>query len=461
MLPSDQVVAIARTSQARYDAALVADALRDLFTVWGLDPGRAGRADWNPLADLIPPNSKVVLKPNWVLDYNQSGSGLDCLITHPAIIEAVLEFVALTGPASVVLGDAPVQGCDFGHLREVCGIDDMAARFRARGLPLTVVDFRRTVLRGRHLGESRDEGVRDLDRFVLFDLKDQSLLEALAADSDKLRVTMYDPDLLKRTHAPGRHQYLVAREAIEADVVINLPKLKSHKKSCLTGALKNVIGINGNKEFLPHHRKGGGEAGGDCYPGGSWWKSQAETVLDVANRRSPGHAQATLTRGAQLLARVAVHMGADANLEGSWYGNDTIWRTCLDLQRILRYGRLDGSLDSRPQRRVVSITDAIIGGEGEGPLANTPVPSRFLTAGLNTAAVEWVHARLMGFDPCKIPLVREAFGAFPYPLASFAPQAVRVRTASGEMPADEVVPLDGRSFLAAEGWRGHCESPGR
>jgi hypothetical protein len=152
-------------------------------------------------------------------------------------------------------------------------------------------------------------------------------------------------------------------------------------------------------------------------------------------------------------------MGADANLEGSWYGNDTIWRTCLDLQRILRYGRLDGTLDSRPQRRVVTITDAIIGGEGEGPLANTPVPSRFLTAGLNAAAIEWIHARLMGFDPCKIPLVREAFGTFPYPLASFAPQAVRARSACAEMSADEIFPLEGRFFLPAEGWRGHCELP--
>ena len=89
-------------------------------------------------------------------------------------------------------------------------------------------------------------------------------------------------------HQIGRHRYLIAREIIEADLVINLPKLKSHKKSCVTGALKNLIGINGNKEFLPHHRKGGSESGGDCYEGGSSLKLAAENLYDFANRRPAG-----------------------------------------------------------------------------------------------------------------------------------------------------------------------------
>jgi uncharacterized protein (DUF362 family) len=49
---------------------------------------------------------------------------------------------------------------------------------------------------------------------------------------------MYHPDWLKRTHGLGKHQYLIARDVIEADVVINVPKLKTHKKACITGARK-------------------------------------------------------------------------------------------------------------------------------------------------------------------------------------------------------------------------------
>jgi uncharacterized protein (DUF362 family) len=106
---------------------------------------------------------------------------------------------------------------------------------------------------------------------------------------------------------------------------------------------------------------------------------------------------------------------------------------------------------------VITITDAIVAGEGDGPLANSPVSSGLLTGGLNVAAIEWVHARLMGFDPTRIPLVREAFAGFSYPLASFPPSRIRVRFANGETGPDEVFPPEGRSFLPPVGWLGHCE----
>ncbi len=296
-----------------------------------------------------------------------------------------------------------------------------------------------------------------MENYVLFDLKGASLLEALVKDAERFRVTLYNPDNLYKTHAAGKHQYLIAREVIEANVVINLPKLKCHKKACITGALKNLVGINGNKEYLPHHRRGGYGSGGDCYPGKSWFKWGAEAFLDAANRRNSGLFQNILFQSARVSLGCARMLGADDNLEGSWYGNDTVWRTCLDLQRILRYGREDGTLDRTPQRMVISITDAIIAGEGEGPMAPTPVPAGYLTGALNPAAADWVHARLMGFDPRKIPLVREAFADLSYPLTAFEPSAIRVRMGGADRQADAVYPLNGRGFLAPKGWKGHCE----
>jgi len=444
-------------------------AVRRLLLDWGLDGPRLGRPGWNPLGALIPSGAHVLIKPNWVLHSNQSGHGLECLVTHPSFIEAVARYVALARPSRLVIGDAPIQGCDFTALRAACGLDGMAERLR-RGaggappgpgppadVPVEILDFRRTVLMGHKLGDLKAEDLRDQKNFVLFDLGGRSLLEPLAGQSRRFRVTMYNPDLLRRTHAPGRHQYLVAREAIEADVVVNLPKLKSHKKTCITGALKNLIGINGNKEYLPHHRKGGQLRGGDCYPGGSWLKGRAEDLLDLANRRRPGMLQRLFARAADLVRRGAVELGENGDLEGSWHGNDTVWRTCLDLQRILRYGRADGTLSDSPQRLVLTITDAIVGGEGEGPLANTPVPSGFVAGGLNPAAVEWVQARLMGFDPARIALTREAFGAFPYPLVGFSASDIQARQDGLDVPLEKVCPLDGRAFLPPSGWRGHCE----
>ena len=468
--PLERVVVVAKT-RAAYQTCQGEDsifggksvstsadiALASLFGAWQLDSPRRGTEAWNPLSELIPAGSKVVIKPNWVFHENQSGAGLDCLITHHSVIEAIAKYVGLTHPAQLIIGDAPLQGCDFERLQRIAGIDAMTRRLRERGLPVSINDFRRTILKGNSLNRQRSDGIRDLKNFVLFDLGPESLLEGLNNDASRFRVTMYHPDGLRQTHAPGRHQYLIAKEVIEAGVVVNVPKLKSHKKACITGALKNLIGINGNKEYLPHHRKGGSASGGDCYSGQDPWKRIAEDLLDAANRRTPGKIQAAMTWMAGTAERIAVRLGAAENLEGSWYGYDTIWRTWLDLQRILRYGKVDGSMATTPQRTVISITDAIIGGEGEGPLANTPVESGFITGALNPAAAEWIHARLMGFDPKKIPLTRESFGRFDYPLADFSAESIRVRIGDSEQSADEIVPFEGRPFVPPRGWRGHCE----
>jgi uncharacterized protein (DUF362 family) len=463
----EQVVAVARSARPDYgelrepvpapelpagEARTVAQsAVRDLLRIWGLDARHAWGRGWNTLGEFVRPHSRVLLKPNWVVHENASGAGMDCLVTHASVIASVLEYVSLARPESVVLGDAPIQRCDFDRLRSVCGLDAMVDGFRRRGLRIAISDFRRTALED----DARRENMRPAEQYSLFDLGQESLLEP-APDQSKFRVTMYNPDLLGRTHARGRHQYLVAREAMDADVVINLPKLKCHKKACVTGALKNLIGINGNKEYLPHHRKGGAGAGGDCYPGRWRLKEAAEALLDRGNRGS-GAASRGLMRLAALCVRGAEAFGADGNLEGSWFGNDTVWRTCLDLQRILRYGKTDGSMAESPQRTVVSITDAIVGGEGEGPLAPTPVNSGFVTGAFNPAAAEWVHALLMGFDPRKIPLIREAFGAFRFPLTSFGPAGIAVVDADGPRPDAEIYAAAGPPFLPPRGWKGHCE----
>lgn len=440
----ENVVALAHTETIDYTAA--AEVVGRALELLGLPAA---------LASVIPEGSRVAIKPNWVLHENRSGHGLECLVTHPALIEAVVRYAAKARPASIVIGDAPVQGCDFDRLLQECGIPAMVESLRADGIEVSVVDFRRTVLDGDKLGQRRTEGLRDASQYIVFDVGKDSLLEPVSGDADKFRVTMYNPDLLLRTHAPGRHQYLIAREVIDADVVINLPKLKTHKKAGITGALKNLIGINGNKEYLPHHRKGGSELGGDCYAGRSRLKLYAENLLDAANRSSGGW-QALLARSGEKLAMVAAKMGDNVNLEGAWFGNDTIWRTCLDLQRVLRYGGADGRLHKTPQRTVLTITDAIVGGEGDGPLANTPVLSGFVTAGLSTAAVEWVNARLMGIDPEKIPVVRESFGRFSWPLVDFDPDAIEVRLLAGRTSVDGLGPAT-RPFRMPSGWEGHCE----
>jgi hypothetical protein len=91
------------------------------------------------------------------------------------------------------------------------------------------------------------------------------------------------------------------------------------------------------------------------------------------------------------------------------------------------------------QRRVIHITDAIVAGQGNGPLAPEPLPMGLLFAGENAAAVDWVGAYLLGYPPENIPIVREALGTFRWPLTSFASDDIRLVGDLGEGVADELL----------------------
>jgi len=426
--------------------------LRSLFMQAGLDSENQGSPNWNPLGAVVRAGDKVVIKPNWVHHRNGSGHGLDCLVTHSSVVEAIIHYVAKTSPQSIIVCDAPIQGCDFEALMADRSVPEMMQRITAHQIEAVVKDLRRTIRRGEALSGKVQEDCRSMEDYILFDLRSDSLLEAITHEESEFRVTMYHPGLLKRTHSPGRHQYLVARDVIEADVVVNVPKLKTHKKACLTGALKNMVGINGHKEYLPHHRKGGSGDGGDCYPGRSMVKRLVEEALDSANRARGPVERTVLAATVRAAMALGKAVGADNNYDGSWRGNDTVWRMCLDLQRVLHYGRLDGTLGDQVQRKVVTITDAIVAGEGDGPLSPTPVDLGMITFGMNPTALDWVHAILMGLAPESIPLTREAFGHHRYSLTDFAPEDIVVHVDGLPVPCGELFARHGQKFRLPTGW---------
>jgi hypothetical protein len=184
-------------------------------------------------------------------------------------------------------------------------------------------------------------------------------------------------------------------------------------------------------------------------------KRLAEYWLDRANQNIGSRGYANYHRLAVASLRLQKLLG-DADIEGGWYGNDTVWRMVLDLNRILIYGRPDGSMADAPQRRVYSLTDAIVCGQGDGPLAPEACPVGAVTFSNSPSAADWTHALLLGLDPERIPQVRESFGNFRWPLAPpdaqvevhYQDQAIR--------EAASVLKL-GKSARPAKGWIGHCE----
>ena len=124
---------------------------------------------------------KVLLKPNFLIGRIPEKS----VNTHPAIVGAVAELVMDAG-ALPVIGDSPQLGSAL-RVAEKCGVAEIA-----KELGIEIIEFEPTAV----------------------------------------------------THPEGKHfkHFTVGKAVLEADKIINLPKLKTHSLTFLTLAVKNMFG---------------------------------------------------------------------------------------------------------------------------------------------------------------------------------------------------------------------------
>jgi hypothetical protein len=368
--------------------------------------------------------------------------------------------IALEGRGRILIADSPHSDCRWERLLDRLGWTSLRDYYAARaGFALEAYDLRPEYV-VKHDGVLVDRIALPGDPrgYVAVDLGEHSCFEG--AGGRRLRGAEYDLKETETHHRPGVHEYPICRTVLEADVLINLPKLKSHKKAGLTLSLKNLIGINGNKNWLPHHSEGVPAAGGDQFDSSSLRNRLEHAALGAFKEHFPklGPLRRVVARPVKAAGRAAF---GDTNRgrvrSGNWWGNDTIWRTCLDLMRANLYADRDGRLRSTPQRAYLSLVDGIVGGEGNGPLAPRDRPAGLLVAGENPAAVDAVCARLVGFDIEKIPIVRRAFGPHAYPIASFAPEEIVCAGSPSRYSGPfEAIPSD-FPFEPHFGWIGHIE----
>ncbi|SYZ72979.1 conserved hypothetical protein [Candidatus Zixiibacteriota bacterium] len=142
------------------------------------------------LDKFIKPGMKVLLKPNLL----SAKEPMRAITTHPEIVAATAREVRNLG-AEVIVGDSP-GGAKRGVRRvwENTGMLAMAEREK-----IELVNF-------------EAGGV--------------------------VKMSIHD------------HHYFLAKPAVEADFIINLPKLKTHVLTLMTGAVKNMFGL------IPGFRKG-------------------------------------------------------------------------------------------------------------------------------------------------------------------------------------------------------------
>jgi uncharacterized protein (DUF362 family) len=147
------------------------------------------------IENVIKKGSKVLLKPNFL----KESSPRKCIVTHPAVIEAVAEAVLEAG-ATPIIGDSPA----FGSVAKVAkriGLDKFAEK---HGIDIIELDKPRQV--------SINCGGKDFSLTV-----------------------------------SGR--------ALDVDAIINLPKLKVHVQVLFTAGVKNLYGCVSGKQKAWRHLK--------------------------------------------------------------------------------------------------------------------------------------------------------------------------------------------------------------
>jgi len=360
-------------------------------------------------------NNWVVIKPNLVKESKETDRNeWQSVLTSPKLIKEVAEFVCqqLKGTGKITICDAPQTDSSFQKIAELLGLYELAAELTEKyGTHVEVVDLRNeewTNDGGVITKRLRLQG--DPRGAIAFNLGKQSLFYKKKGEG-KYYGADYDFKSLNKHHNGDTHEYLICATPILADVFICLPKLKTHKKTGVTLSLKNLVGINADKNWLPHHTFGSPSQGGDEYPDLSL-KRRIESVGSTLAKKialSLPYLGPIITRILRNQGGTIFGKGDNTIRSGNWYGNDTTWRMTLDLNRCLLYGNADGTIRKNNPKKYYTIIDGEIGMEGAGPMQGDPKKCGIYISSTDPVAADAVAATMMGFDWEKLPIIREAF----------------------------------------------------
>ncbi len=416
--------------------------------------------------DFIRRGDNVVLKPNWVKEHDERYPGPDRwehVITHPSVIEGVIEWVApkLQGRGSITVCDAPQTDSSFAALRKYCDLDAMMNRSRAKwpDLKIELLDLRPEEWRtfdGVTVGKTELPG--DPKGSTQVKLNEDSEFVGFHG-LGQLYGASYNMAETREHHRDTTHEYMLCRTPMDADVLINIPKLKCHKKVGLTCALKNMVGINANKNWLPHHTEGAPDTGGDQFPAATWKANLEHSWMGAIKRFLFGKSfLSQLFVPVKKLGRLIFGDTQKVVRSGNWHGNDTCWRMVIDLNKCIFHFDGSGAPRAKPLR-YLTVVDAIIAGEGNGPMSPDAKPCGLIVAGTNPLAVDSVCCALMGFDWRKLKMLVGAYAVKMKQIASFAHDEIRVvsNDTSKAKPLSEYRKEDGFAFKPHFGWVGAVE----
>ncbi len=371
---------------------LIYEEIRNLFIKMNLDKKNIGKKNWNPFKDFIKPGDKVVIKPNLVMETNPINSNTDCLITNFSVIRPVIDYTlkVIGKNGLLIIGDAPVQECVFEEVIKINGLKNAINQYKKEGYKIELVDFRKhqnPKIKCKLVSLNEDSSLCEIDEYF-----------------EKYAITNYDLRKMHKHHYKGTHEYLLPDYILNSDVIINLPKPKTHRKAGITACMKNFVGANSLKEYLPHHRNGSIHKNGDEFPEKSLIKEIQSNIKNYSYTKNI--IIRILNKIFKIIEKI---LKKDKYLEGSWYGNDTIWRTILDINKVILYADKSGKLQDKKQRIIFNLADMIVGGEKEGPLRPSPKETGILVASFNQLNMDKTICQIMGFNPDKIKYIKNGY----------------------------------------------------
>lgn len=418
------------------------------------------------MLEQIRPGYTVVLKPNLVKESHlENKREWESVITNPEMIRIVMEAVIerLEGDGTIRILDGPQEDSSMRKIMKRLNLKELVSEIqRNTRVHIEIIDvrqWRRFTIGGICVYKKKLRG--DPRGNVEIDLKEKS--EFWGKKNQDYYGADYDMDEARSYHNQRKNIYVMSRSALDCDIFINLPKLKTHKIGGITCCLKNLVGICTIRNSIPHHTIGSPETDGDRFQSASGIRNSETRLKNIA--------YAFLKRGNPFINLMFVGIKKGASLffgsakkeivrNGYWYGNDTLWRSVLDLNKIILFADKDGVMHDVPQRSYFALADGIIAGEGNGPMTPDRKHAGVLLAGSNPVFVDTAAATVMGFDYAKISSIKKAYDMDQYKLTESPADTILIKSNVHKWDGKRVgqIPVgDTLKFKASFGWKNHIE----
>jgi uncharacterized protein (DUF362 family) len=324
----------------------------------------------NPLDDIINVGDTVLIKPNWV-DFSPA------TFTRPEVVRPLIDMAIAAGATTIYIGDGGGNLAVTDNVINNAGYAQMVSDLTLNHPGITIQTVNLNSLQyGWHWIKLGNNSSFAGSGYTNYDL-------ATPGGTTLYKQKYYstpDPQGLN-PNGETLGWYAVNDKILSADVIINVPKMKTHQCMIATLSVKDLVGC----------------ALGCTYD---------ETVSDCG-------------------PRIAHHKTSGQD----WYfNNDVFWRAILDINKIILYGAQNGTLQPAPQRKCLNVIDGIEAmEESQDPSSGgTSYDRNVILASVDPVAIDAVGCRVMGYDYRVIPSISNADSDSVHPVGTNDPHNILV-----------------------------------